>query len=208
MNNVMDYAGYVHARKLERGTKAQRMKDTGKWFDINYGNPEGSFKNGETLYLDTPRNSPMTGIKKNLCFEFYGNTKTPDEIAVLLAYLAVKSILGDKPYICITNAFLVARMGGYAGVKDMPKTLPKPLAEHYTRRKLDRIKKELQINWGVNIYSNHIKGFYISMEKTITLEKLILEVEKRRRKAIDDKLKKRVNDARKKAIQQLETWPN
>ncbi|HOS91651.1 MAG TPA: hypothetical protein PLV80_13805 [Prolixibacteraceae bacterium] len=207
MDQIIDYATFVHASKLDHITIKQRMNAASDFFGIRIPNPEASYRRGQSLFAENKK-SPMTGIKKELCFDFMNNHKTTDEIAVLLGYLAVKSILGNKPYACITNSFLIARMGGYSGIKDLPANLPQPLASYSTRRKLDRLKQTLMLNWGVNIYSHLMKGFYISMDSVLPLEKLIIEAEKRRNKFVISNLKKKTDEARQKALMLLSRSSN
>jgi hypothetical protein len=205
MCNAMDYAGYVHTLKLEYGDKKKKMKDAGKYFCIKYG--YNSYDNGEAIYNSLPPNLPMTGINKDVCFDFYENPKTPDEIAVLLAFLAIKSVIGKKPYVKMTNDFLIARMGGYKSIKDMPEPLPEPLAQYSTRRKMAKIKLELQTNWNVNYYSYYTRGFYVSLDNKFSLNDLALQAEKRRKTIKEKQLKQKKQDARKKALIKL-TEPN
>jgi hypothetical protein len=209
MDNVMDYAGYVHTLKLEHGTDEKKMKDAGSFFNIIWGNDKKAYQNGKTLYNSIPPKTPMVGINKDTCFDFYKNPKTEDEIAVLLAYLALKSIIGEKPYIHTTNEYMLVRMGGYASIKDMPDPLPEPLRKYSSRRMLDKIKFELQSSWNVKYYSRYIRGFYVSIDnpsnpdKSFTLNKLVLEAEKHRKSNIEKQLKDKINDAREKALQEL-----
>ncbi|WP_137305746.1 hypothetical protein [Lentimicrobium saccharophilum] len=179
------------------------MKDAAKFFGITLGNAKRSFEDGKSLYNSTPAKSPMTGINKDICFDFYKNEKTEADIAILLAYLALKSVIGSKPYVHITNEFLIARMAGYASVKSMPEALPEPLAGYTTRRKLDKIKFELRSNWNVNIYGYRVRGFYVSIDNQFSLEKLIYEVEKQRKTNIEKKLRQQQNDAIMKAKTKL-----
>jgi hypothetical protein len=202
MNNIMDYAAYAHTLKLEYGDKNKKMEDAGKYFGVKYGN--NSYDKGKALYDSLPLNLPMTGINKDVCFDFYNNPKTPDEIAVLLAFLAIKSIIGPEPYKQVTNAFLIARMGGYVRIKDMPQPLPEPLARYNTRRKLDNIKFELQTNWNVNYYSDRgIHGFYVSLDNKFTLNNLAVQAEKRRKSTKEKQLKQKKQDARERALIKL-----
>jgi hypothetical protein len=206
MVNVLDYAGYAHTLKLEHGSIEKKMEDAGSYFGITWGNTLKSYRSGETLYESIPENSPMAGINKDVCFDFYKNHKTPDEIAVLLAFLAIKSIIGTKPYCRITNAYLIARMAGYAKIEDMPHPLPEPLAQYHHnkhRRKLDKIKKELQLNWNVNIYGTHTRGYYVSIDKKFDMNKLAFEAEKRRKSTKEKELKQRNDEARRLALEKL-----
>jgi len=203
MQEVMDYAGYVHTLKLESKTSENKMKAAGEFFGITYGNAKNSYNAGEDLFNSVPLKTPMVGINKTMLFDFYDNHKTPDEIAILLAFLAIKSILGNKPYIRMTNEFLLARMAGYVSTSEVPNPLPQPLGTYSTRRKLHNIKLELRINWNVNYYSWRTHGFYISIEKSFTFDKLVFEAEKTRKKVVEQELKIQQDEARKKAMQIL-----
>lgn len=203
MDNVMNYAGYVHTLNLKQGSDEKKMNDAGSYFGITWENKKKCYEDGEALYNSIPANSPMTGINIDICFDFYKNPKTSDEIAVLLAFLAIKSIIGMKPYCKTTNAYLLARMGGYASRIDVVNPLPDPLVKYTTRRKLDKIKMELQLNWNVNIYSRHVRGFYVSIDRRLTLDKLIFEAEKRRKSTKEKQLKQRKDEARRKAMEKL-----
>lgn len=203
MDNVMDYACYSKSQEYDFGHSQQKMKDAAKFFNITLGNAKRSLENGRTLFHSKPAKSPMTGINKDTCFDFYKNEKTESEIAVLLAYLAIKSVIGQKPYVHLTNEFLIARMAGYASVKSMPEVLPEPLAGYATRRKLDKIKFELRSTWNVNFYAYRVRGFYVSIDNQFSLEKLVFEVEKRRKTNIEKKLRQKQNDAIMKAKTKL-----
>jgi len=199
----MNYAGYAHTLILEFGTDEKKMEEAGSYFGISWGNTKRCFQFGETLYNSFPKNSPMSGINKNVCFDFYMNHKSFDEIAVLLAFLAIKSIIGVKPYCKTINEYLIARMAGYASIEDVPHPLPEPLAQYITRRKLDKIKKELQLNWSVNIYSRYTRGFYVSIDNKFDLNQLVFEAEKRRKSTKEKQLKQRKDEARRQALRGL-----
>ena len=208
MNNILYYAGYAHTLKLEHGSDEKKMNDAGSFFGITFGNSYQGFKDGKTLYDSIPENSPMAGINKDVLFDFYKNHKTPDEIAVLLAFLAIKSIIGVKPYCRLTNAYLIARMAGYAKIEDMPHPLPQSLAQYHTRRKLDKIKQELQLNWNVNIYGTRTRGYGVSINKKFDMDKLAFEMEKRKKSTKEKQLKQRKDEARRLALEKLNITNN
>ncbi|MGD9929314.1 MAG: hypothetical protein AB7U05_04795 [Mangrovibacterium sp.] len=204
MNNIMYYAGYVHTLKLELGEEQEKIKAAGEYLGITWGNPIAAYLDGEKLFHEIPTNSPHTGINKHLCFDFYDNPKSNDEIAVLLAYLALKSIIGPKPYTKTTNDNLIARMGGFVSKKDISgEQLPEPLSKYNTRRKLDKIKIDLQTNWSVNIYARYTRGFYVSFDQAFTLDQLVFEAEKRRKRAEEKQLQQRKNEAFERALKKL-----
>jgi hypothetical protein len=200
MDDILNYTAYRYTLKLN-GTNTEKMKSASNYFGINFGNPHSSYQFGKTLYDSLPENSPMVGINTDVCFDYYEHSKTTDEIAVLLAFLAIKSIIGIKPYSKVTNAYLIVRMAGYASIDDMPHSLPHPLPQYTSRRKLDRIKKELQLNWNVNIYGVHTRGWYVSVDSSFDMNKLALEAEKRRNK--EKQLKQRKDEARRLALEKL-----
>jgi hypothetical protein len=203
MDKIMDYAGYAHTLKLELGDDMDKMRSAGSYLGITYEDRSGSYKNGKIWYDSIPVNSPMVGINIEMCFDFFNNHKTQDDISVLLAFLAIKSIIGRKAYCKMTNEYLITRMGGYARIEDLPNPLPHPLSGYYTRRKLDKMKSELQLNWNVNIYSYYTRGFYVSIDNKFSLDKLVLAAERNRKSTREGKLRQQKIKARKKALRAL-----
>lgn len=218
MQNVMHYAGYVHTLKLEYGSSSEMMESAGSYFGITYGNVHSGYENGETLFESVPLKTPMVGINKDVLFDFYKNRKTNDEIAVLLAFLGLKSIIGTKPYVSTNNDFMIARMGGYASKGDvsgylealkkdedvkLSDFLPEPLAGYTTRRKLDNIKFKLQTEWNINYYSERMRGFLVSIDNVFPLDRLVLETEKRKKKTKQAQLKAKKAEARNEALRKL-----
>ena len=197
MNNIIDYAGYIRASKLEYGDAIERMKAAGNYFGVTYGNNKRCYEDGETLFNSLPKNSPMVGINKNICFDYYQHNKTPDQIAVLLAFLAIKSIIGSKPYYKTNINQIGTRMAGFASIKNIDE-IPEQLAQFLTRRKFDKIKFELQINWNVNFYSHYTRGLYVS--NTLTIDQLVFEAEKNRKSNKEKELKTKQKEAREKAL--------
>lgn len=203
MSNIADYAGYVHTLTLDHGTDTKKMEDAGHFLDIKFYNPDYAYRNGRNVYNLHPSNIPKVGISSKMLIDFYNNPKTEYEIAVLLAYLALKSIIGNKPYIKTTNEFMIARMAGYSSVKDIPDPLPEALRRYTTRRMLDKIKFELQISWNVNLYGLYVRGFYVSFDNKFNLDKLAFEAEKRRKSTNEKQRKQAIQEARIKALTAL-----
>lgn len=203
MNDIMAYAGYMHTLKLDLGTSQKKMESAGNYFGVIYGNAAIAYDQGSNLFYELPKNSPMVGISKSILFDFYLNPKTEFDIAVLCAFLAVKSILGYKPYVKTTNDFLISRMAGYARVDEITDQIPDPLVKFTIRRMLDKIKLELQTSWGVNIYARYTRGFYVSIETIFPLEKLVLEAEKRREEHIEAQLRNKKETALIFALEML-----
>lgn len=206
MDNIMHYAGYVHAYNLEFGEEEERMEAAGNFFNMIYRDNYSSYKKGEMLFNSIPSGQPMVGINKDVCLDYYETKKTNDEIAVLMAFLALKSIIGFKKYAKTDNIFLLTRMGGYAKKEDLPEILPESLGKYNHighRRKLDRIKKELQLKWNINIYSRYNRGFYVSIDSRCSKKELIEIAEQEKEENKWKRLKAEEEELRKKVIEEI-----
>ena len=198
-NDIMDYAIYMHGKKLI-GDPIKRMEDAAGYFGIDLGDVDNSLENARILYKTNSNKSAMTGINKDLLFEYYKNYKTDSEIAVLLAFLALKSILGKKSYCRITSDFLLCRMAGYTSKKEM-NVLPEDLKKYRTRWNMDSLKRELKNSFGLKIYGRHTRGFFVSFN--LSDEQLIKEVEMKRKKYIEKIQKDEQSKAVKKVLMEL-----
>ena len=199
MNNIIDYAGYVHTLNLKNGNDEKKMLAAGKYFKIRYGSPKGSFEKGRMLFNSKPQNLPMTGININILFEFYRNPKTEYEIIVLLAFLAFKSIIGNKQYACISNNFMLSRMAGFSNMVEKEQ-LPEPMC-YYKRWTIDKIKAELCDKWNLSIYGYRMNGFYCSLK--LSTDELAEVAEEKRLRCKLRNHNGQQKKAREKAIENL-----
>ncbi|MCD7971820.1 MAG: hypothetical protein LUG18_04015 [Candidatus Azobacteroides sp.] len=202
-NNIFDYAIYVHSLKYEKecDSDMEAMQKAAEFYEIELGNVRYSLNNGYTLYEEFGTKIAKASISKDIVFDYYKNKKTEFEIASFCGFCATKSILGSKTY-CKTNKFLIhARMFGYnnyAALKSLDKK--SPFQEKYFKRyNFDKLIKELQYNWGMNMISNRCRGFYISYE--IGLEELAIISEKAKQKNKDKLLRMAKEEAIKKAME-------
>lgn len=196
LNNIMDYAIYSHAEKnyyLSQGSGQQKeladFKDSSSFFGIKLGDLKSSYENGKKLYY-AECGKPKAGISKDVCFDYYQNEKTDFEKACLLAFLALKSIMGKKPYYKCTNAYLLSRMAGDVGTR---LCLPDEIKLFSTEYQLRKIITELRLNWGLVYYSRYTRGFYVSFQ--MALKDLILQAEKNRASTKRNKLREEENEA-------------
>lgn len=196
-DDVMDYCIYAHSRALG-GPNA--IRDAAKYFDITISSPAQIERNGRELYNSIDLPAPMTGISHDLLFTFYKEHKTEHEIAALMAFLAIKSILGKKSYCRVTNEHLLSRMAGFASDKTMDE-LPEYLKQYTSRRKMNSLKMELQRNYRLKIYARYTRGFFVSF--TLSLEELIREVEMKRKRYYEQNLKNSTSAAVTRVINQL-----
>jgi hypothetical protein len=159
-DNIMDYAIYKHSLKLQ-GSDKKKMKDAASFFNLTLGNVEKSLTNGENLYSTRPTQI-MASVNTDIVFDYYKEFKTEFEIACFCAYCSIKSIVGKQTY-CKTNKdFIIYRM---FGLSDNDKERKSKYSNRYH---IDKILFELQENWGLNLYSHHIRGFYLSFTKELS----------------------------------------
>lgn len=147
MGSLLDRNGDIEVVKKEFGIGDMRQKD---------------IELCKHLYYAKPPNAPFTGMKQKMFWDYWKNTKTDFEHACLLAYLAMKSIIGKSGCKKTTNIFIWSRMAGNVqAVKDVG-DLPVELQRFFTRYQFDKIKLNLEKDWNLSYYSNHTRGLYIS----------------------------------------------
>jgi hypothetical protein len=121
-------------------------------------------------------------------------------------YIALKSILGKKTYVKTNKQLIIARMAGYINHEQIkPKPAVKELLNRYSERyQFEKLMINMQLKWNMSIYSYRTRGLFISNSKVMDSDKLIKEVEtKRREKNQRDLLKQRKREAREKAYREL-----
>ena len=201
LSDVFDYAIYAHTLNLTEGTEAQKFKAACKFFYVTSGDDSKSIKNGKKLLRDADPKAPKVGINTTVWFDFYKNPKTEYDKVCLLAFLAIKSIVQNKPYTKLDNRFWLSRMAGNANSCDL-KTLPEWIQKYSNEYQTKKLKIELRNNWGLVTYSRYTRGFYVSFK--LSLEDLVFEAEKRRKVTKDKQFKKLENEAVQKALQRLQ----
>ncbi len=199
LNNVFDYAVYQHSLKLT-GTKPARFMAALEWFNLTVGNINTRIENGQELTDSILSNSPKVGISRTIWYDFIKNEKSDFDKICLLAYLAIKSIINDKPYFKLTNNYWLARMDGKScSIKSLDE-LSEEIRIYSTEYQLTKIKKALRDNWGLTYYGKNVRGFYVS--NSLTIEQLVLEVFKSRQKKVDN-YTERIKEAEIQALKNI-----
>jgi hypothetical protein len=152
-------------------------------------NPKQILKIGSKVSSEIKPQEPMVSCKLNHLENFYKEEKDEYDKIQLVAYLAIRSILGGKEYVKTNKSHILSRMMGYGSSKLIPSELSdevEQLFNKYTiRYHIDKLIVELQLNWNLLTYSNHNRGIYIALkseEKKMTLEKLALIAEQGKKK--------------------------
>jgi hypothetical protein len=196
-NNVFDVGIFLYSKKL-RGTEVKRYKDALKFLRITQYNIEVAIINAKSILNNMPCKYPIVGIERDMLFDYYKNTKDEFELLCLGAFLAIKSILGTKPY-CKTNKALIhARMFGYSSMKDLPLKLTSLQERCKIRWHMDKILIELQMNWYLKIISSHHRGMYVTFD--LSLDELAAVIVKDRQQTKIQQLR----DAKQKALNRAE----
>lgn len=171
------------------------------------GNKQHCIKVAKEICNRIPKCEPMPMINTKFLFEFRDKDKSDFELIQLTAFIAIKSILGVKPYAKTNKAHIVSRMLGYSSIKHIPDTLKtkiRELLQKYSKRHhIDKLIKELEMNWNVVTYSKYNRGMYVAISKRVNIYELALIAESKKQKHKAEALKTTKNDARQKALQQL-----
>src|SRR5690242_7142518 len=97
-----------HAQKIEdhneyEETEEQRFKRSAEFWGVKMsGNIERSYERGAELLEEFEKSKVFVGISTEIFWNFYQNEKTQFEWECLVAFLALKSILGKKTF-CKSN---------------------------------------------------------------------------------------------------------
>lgn len=168
---------------------------------------DNCLRRGKEIERTIPEGEPYPSINKSLFFDFRDHEKTEFDLMQFACYIAIRSILGEKPYCRTNKEMILCRAFGYKSNKHLPATMHpdiKELFDKYNKRyHIDRILQSLELNWNILIYSHNIRGLYIGLSKKITLESMIVQAETKKKKNQIDALKKQKDEAREKALQQL-----
>lgn len=206
LQNVFDFVYFTEYQKhtdiqdeKERFEKVRATLD----FENGYSDNEERFCRGQKL-ASLHIKEPYFSISRKAYVDFYNNYKSDEECAMLLAYLALSSICGNKQKWAKTNkAMWLSRMDGksrpeYKKVKGKDElVLSDSLAKYRTNYGIRRLRALLFEYYHVAFYSKSVHGFCFST--TLTLSDLILMVkhEPSDTKRIDDKLKTATKKAEK-----------
>lgn len=174
---------------------------------ITYGNPAKSWRSGKRLYkkyIEENKNSPaFFSISKGTYWYLKDEDTTEWDRAVILAYLAVKSMVGKRDMIKTNMTLICSRMDGKTKSVSS-EMISKPVAKYLNRYWSKKILIALYKRYGVVSYggnqSHKVRGFYISTK--LTIEQLITKAEADM-KAARSEPKDPLQEARRKAIENI-----
>ncbi len=177
LENILNYSLYSYSLSLDAEDKVLNMINTCIFYDFEDERQDFRFMKGQTAYKNAVYHAPKVGINTDIFWDFYHNEKTEFEKVCLLAFLAMKSIIGNDSYHKLDNKYLLSRMNGRAHSQGF-EWLPEVLQKYANEYQIKKIKNELKNSWGLKTYSRYTRGFYISFK--LSLEQLMYEAEKKR----------------------------
>ena len=210
LSDLLYYALYSHSLKLEiedfpKNSAYDKFVKAWNWYNVT-GVDRNKFSRGKQLYDSIPAKSPKVGLNITIFWDFYKNQKDEFQIACLAAFLAIKSVLGDKPYTKMTNFYLWSRMNGMSESVDSIEVLSPIIRKYANEYQTGKIKDELRLSWGLVYYARYTRGFYVSFDKD--LKTLITEAEKRRKSTKLKQLRKQEQELVKEVLKSInETRP-
>lgn len=178
-NDIMEFAIYKHSLSMEKETEKERMLMALNYYGVKPGNLKLMIENGKLIFNSIPEHTVLTSINKDMIFDYYKNYKSEFDIACFLAFAAIKSILGKKSYCKTNKEMIIARMFSLNSMKDLFGNKNEMLVKYSNRYHIDKVLIELQINWHLNLFSDHCRGFYLSFDVPLEqLAKINIEVKK------------------------------
>jgi hypothetical protein len=145
--------------------------------------------------LEPTKGRAYCSINESKIMEFVKERKKESDWYELIAFIAIRSILGKSKYKVTNNKHLLSRMLGFESymqlmnveLSDEQKKLLAKLTKadnngtrEVCKAKMRRLRDRLQLNWRVRIYSRYMKGFFVSMEDQCSIEELVTACENRR----------------------------
>ncbi len=182
LERITDFQVYDRCRLKKYKLETEDIREIGlKELGITLNDPIYTWKQGKKLYakyIENTRNAPaFFSISHATYWHFREEDTTEWERAVLLAYLAIKSMVGKREMIKTNMLLICLRMEGHT--KSRGHSLS-PATEKFTNRYWkDRLMRSLFERYGVTFYggtkAHKVRGFYCSTQ--LTMEQLIIKAE-------------------------------
>ncbi len=178
LDNLLDFHLYNHFISADLIENTNEVATFSKYalngWHVKLGNAEWVYSNGKELANKYKKAKSFTSLNTSIFWQFYKETKSPNEWLALFMFLALKSIVGAKSYSSSNNALLLSRMDGYSTIQPREK-----LSFKITNYRIQETKNDLRLDWRLSYYAQHTRGFYFSFK--LPIEKLIKIAEEQKR---------------------------
>ena len=209
LGDVINYVLYAQCEK-----NWCSMKDCGEYaskaLGVDFQNPKTAYKRGLQLFDELIRENREKPAFFSMSHDLYWYLReketTSEERGVILAYLAIKSMIGKREYIKANMTLLCSRMDGQTRYRGQQ--ISSEVAMYATRYRAHKLMNALFERYGVIFYSGNathkVRGFYCSL--TLSMAELIHRVEKARDEA-KAKPYDPLKEAQRKALEELGMFP-
>ena len=201
-DDVLVYAIYAEFMRLqdEETDKAKRFDKACKNMGCMAYKMNDVLSQGAKLYA-SGKGEAYCSIEADKFWQQVNEQQTDEERALFLAWVALKSIIGNKPYIKTNNALWLSRMDGNSKKKERgfkhKHTYTEAVERYNSLYKCRRLRALLFEYYHVSFFSDGVRGFYFSL--TLDMERLLRAVkESTRTNAIS-----KYNEAKKAALEAL-----
>lgn len=214
LENILNFA-IVKAYEKHKASGKNLTEIASKYCGVNVGSESCQkrvLKEGKKLigdYETYVANTPAYFcINHDVFWLFRDKETTTEERAVLLANLALRSMIGKRDIMRTNTVFLLSRMAGNTKAVPLAK-IPDCIVRYGERYQREKLQRLLYERHGITFYAgtkwHTMRGFYFST--TLTVEELIKRVEADRQAAAV-KPKDPLKEARRAALEKLKLWPD
>lgn len=190
---IVNFSGLTRADLEDSEHTEFTINEATEFLNVRLGDVLKTAEVGVSLSEKFKGSKVFVGIRTEIFWDFYKNPKDEFDWECLFAFLSFKSIVGRKKFCASNNTLLFARMSGCESVSEYDKTEKFELS----RRKLDRVKLDLQLNWNLVYYSSFTRGFYFGFD--IMLDDLVFHAESRKKSTKVKDLQEAKKEALRKA---------
>lgn len=206
LDDVLNFVIYQNYKQEKYNAEAYRK--AAEDFNIEFVNIKAAYDNGRKLSQYRNGRDVYTRMNLTTFWDFYTNEKTEYDVACLLAYLALCSIIGnlnDVNYSRTNFAMMFARMSGYKSPKEAGCTISENVKYYDVEYRRNKLINTLRLDWGLNYYAARgIRGFYVSFD---SLEIIVKEAEQRRRSRRLKEINRATTAIRQKVLKELNSPP-
>ena len=129
-----------------------RLRNTAELFSITITNIDAAIAEYRKYCGEDAKHTRWVSIKIGLLFEYLSQSKSEYQVMLLAAYMAVKAIIGNKPYARTTHSYILANMFGCMNEVELQtllvttgnETLAELHKKYSTRKMFDKLNQELQ----------------------------------------------------------------
>lgn len=190
VQEVVKYSLYYHAIHSPYGEEGEyggyntietQIKAAAYFLNVKIGGINNTIEKGKLLYDKFYEKDVFCMINTEVLWKYHNEIKTAYQIALFCGFCATRSIIGDSQCKKTNKGMIIARMFGYKNQAELIANTPKVTAKNISKKEIEQRKEEieqrnkyatryhfdkimldLECDWGLKRYSDHIRGMFIS----------------------------------------------